>query len=1565
MPQDYRDESSPSHPLNGLQPDNGAPEKRPPTAEAISSWLVTKLAEELQFDPSEIDVSEPFTSYGISSVLAVSLSGDLEDWLGRPLSPTLVFDFPTIEALARHLSGEEESTEVSTEEPMLSTREPIAVIGMACRLPGAPDLDSFWTLLRRGKCAISEVPAQRWDVSRYYDSDPAKPGKMTSRWGGFLENVDQFDAAFFGISPREAARMDPQQRLLLEIAWEAFEDAGLVLDQLQGSRTGVFVGLSTQDYLRLQIHSEEGACNDPYSGTGTAGSIASGRISYCLGLQGPNLTVDTACSSSLVAVHLACQSLRLRESDLALAGGVNLILSPEGTIYFSHVRVMASDGLCKTFDASADGYVRSEGCGAVVLKRLSDAEADGDHILAVIRGSAINHDGRSSGLTVPSVHAQQAVIQEALKAASVRPAEVSYVEAHGTGTSLGDPIEIQALSAVYGSQRNPAQPLTVASLKTNLGHLEAAAGIASLIKVILALQHAEIPPHLHFKNPNPHIDWEQTPVSIPTTLLPWRSGEHRRMAGVSSFGFSGTNAHVIVEESYTPSVPQTPGKSGLEPKHFLLPLSARSEGSLRKLAQSYRTLLQGRPQAGKTWLSDLCHKAAVDRTHHDYRLGLVGGSRNEVIAALDAFLAGETTSPVFCSGKRPTNRRLRLALYLSGAREDWLEIGRDLAEGLPPFAEILRECDETVRALSGESVLAEILLPEGVARLGGQSSPGAAVCSVQIALARLWNSWVGTEAILGEGTGEIAARYVSGKLTLSEALKLAVSSQTTPRGQQPALRTLTPQSEVPDGLDCDVLLSLSPEQIRDEDRIPLPESAVVIPLFREGIPRLSAIHRVLAGLYSRGFVIHWNAINPLRPTTMRLPHYPWDRHRYWIETKESLPAQAVSTTEQKGSVQEWHDWLYETAWEPRPWVDSVDVRSPGTWLLLAGQRGISHEVAELVQSRGGTCIEVQPGNEFRQVDSHHYVISPDRADDYVRLLSCLKEESIAHVLYLWGLDRTCPEQGLMDLAYITQALSRETRQGDRRLWVVTGGAMPAGDLSCLMNPAQASLWGLGKTLAVEHPNLWGGLIDLDPGRAPGELAECVLNEVLAGSAEDQVAYRAGQRYVARLRHLQIESRNRVSPLFHKDGAYLITGGMGELGLKLAVWMAENGASRLILLGRTPLPARNTWAQISKDRPEGRRIAAIRQIESLGASVHTVHVDITDCNQVASFLRAYHEESWPAIRGVIHAVGVVAPQAVLDMNPEALKQVLAPKVQGADNLVSLFRDEALDFMVFFSSASALSGSPFLGAYAAANSYLDGLAHSLSARGQYALSVNWGFWREVGMAARYEKESGRSLVSRGMGALEPDLALDALGELLVARKVQTGVIPMDWNVWSAGHPTFAANPFYSHVTGGSPVPQSALTGQPLQSLTLRNMFLVEEPAVALEKLTSILREQIASVLDMPVTEVELDQPLTSLGVDSLMAVELRNWTETNLGVVVPVAEFLKGPSTSGIAEWIHRELLRQASLEAERSVSGSATQVPSGPLSRQTAESLLGQLDQLPEDQVDSLLASLLADKDNPQ
>jgi acyl transferase domain-containing protein len=543
-------------------------------------------------------------------------------------------------------------------------REPIAITGIGCRFPGgANSSEAFWELLCNEEDVVTEIPADRWNINAFYDPDPRAPGKMHTRYGAFLADIDKFDPGFFGISPREAMGMDPQQRLLLEVAWEALENAGQVGEQLYNSQTGVFIGIMSKDYAKFYERSQDLELIDAYYCTGNDFSFAPGRLSYVFGLHGPSIAIDTACSSSLVAVHLACQSLRVGECDMALAGGVSLILSPELNIFLSKAGAMSPDGHCKTFDASANGMGRGEGCGVVVLKRLSRALADGDPIHAIIRGSAVNHDGPSGGLTVPNGLAQQALLRQALENAQISPAQVGYVEAHGTGTILGDPIEIQAIDAVLGEGRPKDRPLVVSSVKTNLGHLDPAAGVAGLIKTILQLQHGEITRHLNFHEPNPHISWDDLNIAIPTQRREWPSGGDARIAGVSAFGLSGVNAHVIVQEAPRRTASADAKRSSVN-RPYLLPLSAHNQDTLRTLVQKYQQLLEETSLAGDA-LTDICYSASARRTHHDYRLAVVAHRHEELAAQLAASLE-EGTHDSLSPGYVPTDQKRKLAFVFAG-----------------------------------------------------------------------------------------------------------------------------------------------------------------------------------------------------------------------------------------------------------------------------------------------------------------------------------------------------------------------------------------------------------------------------------------------------------------------------------------------------------------------------------------------------------------------------------------------------------------------------------------------------------------------------------------------------------------------------------------------------------------------------------------------------------------------------------------------------------------------------------------------------------------------------------
>jgi acyl transferase domain-containing protein len=709
----------------------------------LMRWLQERVAESLHYTPDEIKTDEPLEQYGLGSKENLLLSGDLEELLERELSPTLLWDYPTIQSLCTYLVEEKNTERDSVKHQAL--QESIAIIGIGCRFPGASSVKQFWDMLKNGENQVRLVPEGRWDK--------VDPSVDHVRFGGFLSELDQFDPAFFGISPHEAELMDPQQRLLLEVTWEAMEDAGIPAATLKGSNTAVYMGVSGQDYPDLL--SDE---HDFYYLTGNSSSIMANRISYWMDWYGPSMSINTACSSSLVAVDLACQNLRSGQSALAFVGGVNAMITPSNSIRFASGGVLALDGKCKTFDARADGYVRGEGAGVVVLKRLSQAVEDGDPIYAVIKGTAVNQDGRSNGLTAPNVHAQRALLQTASKVAGVNPADIFYVETHGTGTPLGDPIEVTALAEAYAAERD--RPLYIGSVKTNIGHLEAAAGIAGLIKAALSLENRWIPPHLHFNQWNPDIPIKKYPLEVVTNGV---KVPNQAYMGVSSFGFGGTNAHLILGQAPSRTAKKI---TRAKQEHLLLTLSARSNRSLHRTITQYRQHLE---QSTSSFVQ-LATNAWFQRDHHEKRLSIIAKDRAEAIELLLKAENKEHDPNIFLK-KIPKTDQVVFVFSGQGPR---VASTASLLSREPAFRQTVEQIDTYVHDRLPISVL-ELLQHPSTSQKHSIIETQMQNFVIQVALANVWLSWgIKPSKVIGHSLGEVAAAHVAGALTLEDALEIVI-----------------------------------------------------------------------------------------------------------------------------------------------------------------------------------------------------------------------------------------------------------------------------------------------------------------------------------------------------------------------------------------------------------------------------------------------------------------------------------------------------------------------------------------------------------------------------------------------------------------------------------------------------------------------------------------------------------------------------------------------------------------------------------------------------------------------
>jgi acyl transferase domain-containing protein len=1497
-------------------------------------------------------------------------------------------------------------------------REPIAIIGISCRFPGGANTPArFWQLLREGGDAITEVPADRWDSDAYYDADPSAPGKMSTRWGGFLEHVELFDADFFGIAPREAVSMDPQQRLLLELAWEALEDAGQAPTSLAGSKTGVFIGIGINDYsqIRTADKTPDPALLDTYAAMGNAFSIASNRLSYFFNFHGPSISIDTACSSSLVAVHLACQSLWSGEALLALVGGVNMILLPENTIRLN--KLLAPDGHCKAFDARANGYVRGEGAGIVVLKPLSQAQADGDPIYAVIRGSAVNQDGRSSSLTVPNGPAQESLIREALHQAGVKPSHIGYVEAHGTGTALGDPIEANALGAVLAEGRPPESYCLIGAVKTNIGHLEAAAGIAGLIKTALMLKHREIPPSLHFEKPNPHIDFSSLPLRVPQTLMKWPEMSVPACAGVSAFGFGGTNAHVVLQEfRETATRSQVELGAGTDTQQaFLLPLSARSPQALRALAQAYQIHLSTPEAVRQEPLGDICYTASVRRSHHEYRLALAGSSHAEIAQYLTAFLANESAS-AFVSGEVLTPLP-GLTFVFSGQGGQWVGMGCQLLTREPVFRAAFERCDDLLRQLAGWSLLNEIQADEAHTKLEDTQVAQPVLFALQVALAALWNSWgIVPDAVVGHSVGEISAAYVAGILSLEDALTIVYQRgrlMQRAHGQGAMLALGISESEAlrliadyPGHLELaainspvSVVLTGEPQAIEEvcsvqqskgifcrklstnyafhsfqmdpfraelekllTGIVPRPSSlpfystvsgqlmagqeleaaywgrnlrepvrfssaiqciltqgtstfvevgphpaltvsieqnmqyrqqtGLALPSLRRTENERTTLLSSLGALYSRGYKPNWQAVLPRGARCVALPTYPWQRQRYWVKS-------AVSTAEQPS----WYGWLYEIQWVLQPPAETrladtnsePRVEARDSWLILADKRGVGQALARLLEARGHHCVLLTAN----QQEANNIASYRDWFAQHILATNAVWRG----VVHLWGLDGTPEEDAMLmqldqmqntsyaSILALTQVLLQCSGPASTKCWLVTQGVHVVETTRTPPAVAQAPLWGLGRVLALEQPATWGGLIDLDPASSVEDAAAQLMDELSTVDGEDQVAWRSKQRFVARVQQSAGEQKAARSLALQPDGYYLITGGLGTLGLRVARWLIEGGARHILLLNRrgTEGITQGSWQQ--------QELTNLRQS---GAQVEVLAVDVGEEEHMTDLFKRFHEGK-SRLRGIIHLAGVAHLQPVEQIEQEDLAAVLRSKVRGGWLLHSLSANLSLDFCVFFSSVASIWGSRNSASYAAANAFLDALAHYRNVLGLPACVLNWGPWatEEGGMATQ---EAQRWFARMGMVSLAPEAALAILDYALVSNRTQQIVAHVKWDEFLPVYSARRRRPLFEAL---------ATTGAQGTSTNTQEQRKRLEAAAENDRhrlLLEFLQAEVQQVLGRPETQpLGMRQGFFEAGMDSLMAVELQRRLQKSLGGNLPATLAFDYPTVEALADYLAREVL----------------------------------------------------------
>ncbi|GLW58982.1 type I polyketide synthase [Kitasatospora phosalacinea] len=1388
--------------------------------------------------------------------------------------------------------------------------EPIAIVGMACRYPGGvAGPQDLWELVSRGRDAIGDFPADRgWDVEAIYDPEPGKPGRTYVRQGGFLPGAGGFDAEFFGISPNEARRADPQQRILLEVCWEAFERAGLDPLALHGSDTGVYTGLMYHDYIQ----------GSP------GGSLVSGQVAYSLGLQGPAISLDTACSSSLVAVHLACQALRRGEVELALAGGVTVMGTPEMFVDFSRQRGLAPDGRSKAFSADADGTSWSEGAGVLLLERLSDARRNGHRVHAVVRGSAMNQDGASNGITAPNGPAQVRVLRAALAAAGLTPAEVDAVDAHGTGTTLGDPIEAQSLIEVYG-RRGDAEPLRLGSVKSNLGHPQAAAGVAGIIKMVLAMEHGVLPRTLHLAEPTPHVDWSAGTVRLLAENEDWPAVDRPRRSAVSSFGISGTNAHVILEQAPE----EEPAGPAADPAAVPFALAAKTPAALAAAAERLAAHLRRRPELA---LADLGRSLATGRSAFEHRAVLVGRDRDELLAGLDALAAGQPSAAAVTGGAEASDRT---AFVVTGSveapgRTAFVFTGGDplppgtaagLLDGSEPFARQVADCERELAPLLGGSV-AEVLRGAPGAPAADLPEVAAAVrWTVQVALAALWRAHgVAPDAVLGHGPGEVAAATVAGALSLADGARAAVAlgrgdaadltgsaaPAADPSVRRPALYSAATGGRVdPETVGTGPWLAALE---RDADPAPVlkelavnghrafvgigpdPELAALLgeasgdgaaavdtPL-APGPDALERFARAAAALHVHGTTVRWEGFFPAG-RTVDLPTYPFRHTHYWTLpepfTAPAAPARDAAADRLRHRVR----------WSPvEPLTAAAPAAAPsgavlsGLWLVAADDRtpGADAVLAALAEHGAETLrLAVDPA-------------AADRAELAAGITALLGEEQPAGVLSLLALGgpdaAEVPAPGVTATVPLLQAVLDAGITAP--FWCATRAAV-AVDPDEDVDPSAAALWGAGTVLSLDLPAVWGGLVDLPADLGPE--AAALLAAVLSGrSGEDQVAVRGGRAHARRLVPAPADGPVPAGLPWRPDGTVLVTGGTGAIGAAVARRLARSGARHLVLTSRR-----------GPDAPGAAELTA--ELAASGAEVTIAACDVTDGPAVTELVAGL-----PQLTAVVHAAGQLpAETAFGELTAQEFARATRAKIAGAHHLDRAVGDRPLDAFVLFASGAAVWGTAGRAPYAAGNAYLDGLAQHRRARGAAATSVAWGTWAGGGMV---DAEADEHLRHLGLASLDPDAALDELWRALALDEGHLVVADIDWARFAPVYAAARPRPLLHEL----PAAVRALDGDDQERTSADGPSLAERLTgrSAPERARIVLglvREQAAAVLGHDgAGAVEPGRTFKDLGFDSVSAVDFRNRLSAASGVKLPATVVFDHANPRALAEFLEAEL-----------------------------------------------------------
>ncbi len=1546
------------------------------------------------------------------------------------------------ECLDQYLSGKIQAIYVTTEDlkdTVNPVDDPVVIVGMACRFPGgANDPDKYWELLSNGIDAVSEVPANRWNNELFYDTRAAVPGKVNTKWAGFIDGIDQFDPAHFDISTAEAPEIDPQQRLLMETSWRLLENAGIKKADIAGSGTGVFIGMSTNDYLYMKIKLSPGMEGfNAYSGLGNSNSVAANRLSYFYDLKGPSLAVDTACSSSLTALHLAAQAILNGNCTQAITGGVNAILSPGPTITLSQFGMMSPEGRCKTFDASADGYVRAEGCGLVMLKRKSAAIKDGNKILAVITATAAGQDGRSPGITFPNGKSQNLLIERTLKAAGLNGRDISYVEAHGTGTASGDPIEMDQIRKQYGAGTNTCY---VGSVKANLGHLEAGAGIASVIKSVLMLNHKQIPPQIHVKTLNPQIQLDNTRLKIAKQLTNWDidNNEVRRMA-ISSFGFGGSLVHTILSE---PEKQTAPLEEEAYYDHAQRPFvfSATTAQGLKDQAE---VLLEWLNTNQSMSVKDICYTQSKSRSDLKYRKCFMVNSIQSLKDKLANFVnLGENSKAI---------SPFEVCFVFTGQGEHYLHMGRTLYLRFSVFKTAFDRCAKVINnEIGNDFSLAYIAFEEKDTSFWLDKYMQPILFAVQYSLGILWQECgVMPHYLIGHSLGEYAAACLSGcfepetgmaillkrasliekltnkgmmvtifadskeisKVMDKERVKIAAinsDKKTVVSGEMAAVAKLIGHfrelgvevyhlktshafhSHLMEPISQELgeyikqYIFKQPEKrwissLKEKEMHEAPNAdywvehllnTVNFKAAVDLIPKDASIHYVEIGpgastlvavndtlnlvnvmllrslnvkkgdrtedyffydsvckLYQSGINIKWDAITEGHAYPDRLPGQKFMHKSYWMAgidaerlSEFASPLQGGTVYKpavvDEGSITD----TYRLKWKEIS--DSVQknitLSKDTNWIIIGESNpfveNLLHELKENKNDFFWIRVETE-GTFINKIKPQFSVTSKTEASEWAGIIDKIVNFKSRDGSNDWKLAFITPGNDIIDSEFDIPALEYGVSNGTGLLiplmqalkknalvlpvWIVTAQSQYISDYDTIINLKQAPVWGFSKTLFLEHPELRGGLIDMDIETAPS----IILNKIAAPGTERSIALRKDKYYIEYIAPQEKAVMDTDAEL-RPDGAYIITGGLGGLGLKCANWVLNKGAKHLVLISRRTIPPAHLWPVITEENPDYTIVQQLLVLQDKGAAVKVVSLDIRDIKELRQLFEGLNKENIP-VHGIIHAAGVNWFGKVMSLDRDEFLETLKTKVSSSWALHQLSLTMDLDLFVLFSSVSALWGSVELSHYTAANHFMDMLSLYRWQQNLPSLSVNWGPWAEVGMSAE-ERESDL-LKKLGFNLMSPDVALAAMESELVLNEPLSLIADIEWNKFGT-FIDFSLQPsLFSEVFTHNEEEQKLISGS-------IKLILESSPEQARELIEGAVRIKLRNVMLIEsFDKIEGDQRFNFLGMDSLMAIHFVAELEQYFGCQLPNTLAYNYPTINAVSDHIFSLIYKQENIQ----------------------------------------------------